>query len=98
MAKLTLEERIHKVEDKIVNEELLIESSKEKIKALSAELKMLKQQKDIDYANNFIKILAENGLTSDEEKEAFIREISLKLKYKKSSDETADENAEAEHI
>lgn len=68
MAKLTLDERINKISDLILKEEVKVEEARAKIKT---------------FANGFLKILAESGLNSDVEKEEFIRDIQQQLKAKK---------------
>lgn len=90
MAKLNLEERINKISENILKEEIKIEEAKEKIKSLNKELKALKDEKDKTYANDFLKILAESGLTSDEQKEKFIQSIQQQLQSKNSAE--ASEN------
>lgn len=83
MSKLTLDERINKISDLILKEEIKIEEARAKIKTWSKELKSLKEEKDKTFANGFLKILAESGLNSDVEKEEFIRDIQQQLKAKK---------------
>ena len=84
MAKMTIDQRIQKVEDCIAKEELQIEASRDKIKNHSKDLKTLQEQKNKSYASEFLKILAENGLTTDEQKNQFMQMIEQKLKTEKS--------------
>lgn len=79
MAKLNLDERINKISENILKEEIKIDEAKEKIKALNKELKVLREEKNKTFADDFIKILTANGLTSDEQKEKFIQEIQQQL-------------------
>ena len=65
LAKLTLEQRISKVEDAITNEELLIEASKEKIKKFKAELKTLVAEKEQSFANEVLRLVKEKGINPD---------------------------------
>ena len=66
MAKLTLEQKITKVNEQIANEEKKIEDSKEKIKKLNAELKVLQSEKEHSFANDIIKLMKEKGLSQDQ--------------------------------
>ena len=66
MAKLTLEQKITKVNEQIAKEEKNIEDSKEKIKKLNAELKTLQSQKEHSFANDIIKLMKEKGLSQDQ--------------------------------
>ncbi len=83
MAKLTLDERINKITDLILKEEIKVEEAKAKIKSWNKELKSLQEEKNKIFANDFIKILADSGLSSDREKEDFISDIKQQLKAKK---------------
>ena len=55
MAKLTIDQRIAKVNSQIQKEEEAIQESKEKIKKLTAELKLLTAEKEQSFANDIIK-------------------------------------------
>lgn len=66
MAKLTLDQRITKIEDSITKEELSIEESKEKIKKLRAELKALKSEKEHSFANEVLKLMKSKGISQEE--------------------------------
>jgi hypothetical protein len=93
MAKLTLDERINKITDLILKEEIKVEEAKAKIKSWNKELKSLNEEKNRIFANDFIKILADRGLSSDREKEDFISDIKQQLKNKKCT-YVADNNFE----
>ncbi|MEG0614110.1 MAG: hypothetical protein RR540_00020 [Oscillospiraceae bacterium] len=90
MAKLTTDERIKKIEDYIAKEELQIETSKARLKDLTKKLNELNESKDKVYANDFLKILSENGFTSDEQKAEFIQQIQKQLFEKKAVVPTAE--------
>ena len=66
MAKLTLEQRITKIEDSIAKEELSIEESKGRIKKLKAELKALKAEKEQSFANEILKLMKSKGISHEE--------------------------------
>lgn len=66
MAKLTLEQKITKVNEQIAKEEKNIEDSKERIKKLNAELKALQSEKEHSFANDIIKLMKEKGLSQDQ--------------------------------
>lgn len=66
MAKLTLDERISKVNENITKEELSIEESKEKLKKLKAELKALKAEKEQSFANEILKLMKSKGISHEE--------------------------------
>lgn len=66
MAKLTLEQKITKVNEQIAKEEKIIEDSKEKIKKYNAELKALQSEKEHSFANDIIKLMKEKGLSQDQ--------------------------------
>ena len=66
MAKLTLEQKITKVNEQIAKEEKIIEDSKEKIKKYNAELKALQSEKEHSFANDIIKLMKEIGLSQDQ--------------------------------
>lgn len=65
MAKLTIDQRIAKTEDAILKEELAIETSKEKIKSLKAELKTMQTEKEQSFANEVLKLLKAKGINQD---------------------------------
>ena len=65
MAKLTIDQRIAKIEDAILKEELAIETSKEKIKSLKAELKTMQIEKEQSFANEVLKLLKAKGINQD---------------------------------
>lgn len=83
MAKLSIDQRIQRVNENIEKEEKNIVISKDKIKAFLKQLKVLNQEKDNKYANNFLNILSENGFTSDEDKTQFMQMIKEQLKKPK---------------
>ena len=66
MAKLTLDQRIEKVNAQIKKEEDLIQESKEKIKKLTAELRSLTAEKEQSFANDIIKLMKANGLSQEQ--------------------------------
>ena len=66
MAKLTLEQKITKVNEQIAKEEKIIEDSKEKIKKWTAELKALQSEKEHSFANDIIKLMKEKGLSQEQ--------------------------------
>lgn len=80
MAKLSVDQRIQKVNENIKKEEENIETSKAKIKAFSKQLKALNEEKDKQYANDFLHILSENGFTSDDDKTQFMQMIKEQFK------------------
>ena len=65
MAKLTLEQKIAKIEDAITKEELFIEESKNKIKKLKAELKAVKAEKEQSFANEILKLMKSKGISQE---------------------------------
>lgn len=66
MAKLTLDQKITKVNEQIAKEEKNIEDSKERIKKLNTELKALQSEKEHSFANDIIKLMKEKGLSQDQ--------------------------------
>jgi len=80
MSKLTLTQRIEKLNENILKEEILIEGAKEKIKKFKVEIKELQEEKNQTYGSDFLKILAENGLTTDEQKNEFMKKIQEQIK------------------
>lgn len=66
MAKLTLDQKITKVNEQIAKEEKIIEDSKEKIKKWTAELKALQSEKEHSFANDIIKLMKEKGLSQEQ--------------------------------
>ena len=66
MAKLTIDQRIAKVNSQIQKEEETIQESKEKIKKLTAELKLLTAEKEQSFANDIIKLMKANGLSQEQ--------------------------------
>ena len=66
MAKLTLDQKITKVNELIAKEEKNIEDSKDTIKKLNAELKALQLEKEHSFANDIIKLMKEKGLSQDQ--------------------------------
>lgn len=65
MAKLTLEQKIAKIEDAIAKEELLIEESKKKIKKFKSELKTAKSEKEQSFANEILKLMKSKGISQE---------------------------------
>lgn len=65
MAKLTLEQKIAKIEDAIAKEELLIEESKKKIKKFKSELKTAKAEKEQSFANEILKLMKSKGISQE---------------------------------
>lgn len=65
MAKITLEQKITRVEDSIAKEELSIEESKEKIKKLKSELRTLKAEKEQSFANEILKLMKSKGISQE---------------------------------
>lgn len=98
MAKLTTEQRIKKVTEYISKEELLIEASKEKIKSWCKELKLLQEEKDKEYAADFLKLLSENGLTTDDQKTEFMLKIEEQLKNENEKSESLGSNISEPNI
>lgn len=80
MAKMTLDQRIEKVKNSIQKEEEIIALSSAKVKELNKELKSLLAEKDQQYANDFLSLMTENGITSDEDKEEFVKMIKDQFK------------------
>jgi N-acyl-D-aspartate/D-glutamate deacylase len=72
MAKLTIDERVNKIEKAIKKEAAVIVSSKERVKNLKKELKALTDEKNRTFANSFLEIIAESGFETDEQKKRFI--------------------------
>lgn len=66
MAKITLDQKIAKVEEQILKEELTIEESRQKIKSLKAECKKLTDEKEKIFANEIIKVIKEKGINQEE--------------------------------
>lgn len=66
MAKLTLDQKITKIEDSIAREELSIDESKEKLKKLKSELKTLKAEKEQSFANEILKLMKSKGISHEE--------------------------------
>ncbi len=66
MAKLTIEQKISKIEDVISKEEKTIEASKIKIKNLQTEIKKLKNEKDKQFADELLKIIRAKGIDSSQ--------------------------------
>lgn len=66
MSKLTIDQKIEKVEEQIKKEEQAIELSKEKIRKLNADLKALKSEKEQSFANDIIKLMKANGISQAE--------------------------------
>ena len=66
MAKLTIDQRIAKVNSQIQKEEEAIQESKEKIKQLNAELRTLTAEKEQSFANDIIKLMKANGLSQEQ--------------------------------
>lgn len=66
MAKLTIDQRIAKVNSQIQKEEEAILESKDKIKQLNAELRTLTAEKEHSFANDIIKLMKENGLSQEQ--------------------------------
>ena len=66
MAKLTIDQRIAKVNSQIQKEEEAKQESKEKIKKLTAELKLLTAEKEQSFANDIIKLMKANGLSQEQ--------------------------------
>ena len=66
MSKLTIDQKIEKVEEQIKKEEQSIELSKEKIRKLNADLKALKSEKEQSFANDIIKLMKANGISQAE--------------------------------
>ncbi len=80
MAKMTLDQKIEKVKNSIQKEEKIISLSSSKVKEFNKELKSLMAEKDQQYANDFLSIMSENGLTSDEDREQFMQMIKEQFK------------------
>ena len=76
MAKITLDQKIAKVDEQIMKEELIIEESRQKIKTLKSENKKLKtlkserkkltDEKEMIFANQIMKIIREKGINQEE--------------------------------
>lgn len=80
MSKMTLYQRIEKVNNSIQKEEEIIATSSSKVKELNKELKSLLAEKDQQYANDFLSLMTENGITSDQDKEEFVKMIKEQFK------------------
>lgn len=79
---MTPEKRETKIAEKIEKEKSSIEKSKAKIRILSDELKRIDSEKMRAYADEFLKILVQNGFESESDKREFLREISESAKEK----------------
>lgn len=66
MAKITLDQKIAKVDEQIMKEELIIEESRQKIKTLKSERKKLTDEKEMIFANQIMKIIREKGINQEE--------------------------------
>ena len=80
MAKITLEEKISKLQNSIKKEEQIILISSQKVKEFKKELRELLAEKDKQYANDIIALMSENGFTSDEDKREFLNMIKDQFK------------------
>lgn len=80
MAKMTLEQKIEKVKNSIQKEEEIISLSSAKVKEFNKELKSLIEEKDKQYADDFLSIMNQNGITSDEDKKEFLKMIKEQFK------------------
>ena len=83
MAKQTLDQKITKIEDAIIKEELIIEESKEKLKKLRYELKALKSEKEKAFANEIIEMIKNKGISH----EKLIADLNAVLEKKETSEE-----------
>ena len=66
MAKITIDQKIAKVDEQIMKEELIIEESRQKIKTLKSERKKLTDEKEMIFANQIMKIIREKGINQEE--------------------------------
>ena len=87
MAKLTIDERIVKINSAIEKETAAIFASKEKVKALQKELKTLTEEKNRSYANDFLEIISANGFITDEQKKQFLELCAREAKNAKDNSE-----------
>ncbi|MBE6852673.1 MAG: hypothetical protein E7505_04270 [Ruminococcus sp.] len=89
MAKITLDQKIAKVEEQILKEELTIEEIRGKIKSLKAERRKLIDEKEKKFANEIMKIIKEKGINQEE----LITELKRKESDNK-SEGTENKNSE----
>ncbi len=74
-----IDSKIEKLNENIQKEQNSISESKTRIKNYQTEIKNLEDEKQKLYAEAFIKIMAEKGLESDDEKQNFLDLIKESL-------------------
>lgn len=90
---MSTQEKIKKVDEKIIQLELEIEERKEKIKKLKAQKKALEAKLDKEFADKLVKTIIAKGISTDEERESILRQISS-LTAKTSATSSEESNAE----
>lgn len=98
MARTTIDEKIVKLNKAIKCEEIIIKASREKIKKYEKQIKELNAQKDIQFANDFIKIISSSALT-DEQRQQLLNSVKISAQSFSSSDSESvpSENLGAEN-
>ena len=74
-----IDSKIEKLNENILKEQNNISDSKAKIKNYQSEIKSLKDEKQKIYADEFIKIMNEKGLSSDSDRQNFLHRIKESL-------------------
>jgi len=80
MTKNSLNDKIEKVHKLIAAEEAAIAESKDKIKKYQKQLRKLNNEKDNQFASDFLKIISESGGMNDEQKAALLEQIKQATK------------------
>lgn len=101
MAKLTLDEKIAKIQDEIDKTKAVIAANQDKLKKLNADLKSLTKEKDANFANDILAIVSQGVHLSNEERASIleqlrsVRPVTLAAKENIADSEKSDNEAGA---
>lgn len=98
MAKLTLDEKIAKIQDEIDKTKAVIAANQDKLKKLNADLKSLTKEKDANFANDILAIVSQGVHLSNEERASILeqlRSVTLTAKENTADSEKSDNEAGA---
>lgn len=70
-----IDEKIEKIELQILQQEDVVQKANEKLDALKNKCTALKEERDKQFADDFLKIISGNGILSSEDREKFLENL-----------------------
>lgn len=88
-----IDEKIAKIELQILQQEDVVQKANEKLDALKNKCATLKDERDKQFADDFLKIILGNGILSSEDRAKFLENLKKSFNAGVSTTTKANENA-----